>query len=209
MIARMDLFSDLATLQAMPIDDGELAFLPQLPLSTANEAVLRQLQDEIVWREETIFIYGKAQKQPRLSAWYGEAAYTYSGRTFHPLPFTPLLLEIKHAVEAVTGRQFNSVLLNCYRNERDSMGFHSDDERELGADPAIASVSFGATRTFILKHKRLPKTVKLDLTDGSLLLMAGTLQQHWRHGINKETRPSGVRINLTFRLIVAPSDNRK
>jgi alkylated DNA repair dioxygenase AlkB len=129
--------------------------------------------------------------------------YTYSGRTFQPLPFTPLQLAIKEAVEAVTGRQFNSVLLNYYRDERDSMGFHSDDERELGPEPAIASVTFGDARTFILKHKKLPKTLKLDLTDGSLLLMAGALQQHWRHGINKETKPRGVRVNLTFRLIDA------
>jgi alkylated DNA repair dioxygenase AlkB len=201
MIARMDLFSPASTLQPIPIEDGELSFLPQLPLALPNDAVLRQLLDETAWQQETIVIYGKPQKQPRLSAWYGEAAYTYSGRTFKPLPFTALQREIKQAVEAATGRQFNSVLLNCYRNERDSVGFHSDDERELGPEPAIASVTFGEPRTFILKHKTLPKTLKLPLTDGSLLLMAGTLQRHWRHGINKETTPRGARVNLTFRLI--------
>lgn len=197
----MDLFAADTTLQPIPIDDGELAFLPQLPLPLSNDAVLRRLLDEIAWREETIYLFGRAQKQPRLSAWYGEASYTYSGRTFHPLPFTPLLLELRRAVQEATGKAFNSVLLNCYRNERDSMGFHSDDEPELGPEPAIASVTFGTTRTFILKHKQRPATVKLDLTDGSLLLMAGTLQRHWRHGINKESKPRGLRINLTFRLI--------
>jgi alkylated DNA repair dioxygenase AlkB len=197
----MDLFSHDAALQPIPIADGELAFLAQLPLALPNGEVLRRLLDEIAWREETIYLFGKPQQQPRLSAWYGEASYTYSGRTFHPLPFTPLLLDIKHAVEDVTGKRFNSVLLNRYRNERDSMGFHSDDEPELGPEPAIASVTFGDTRTFILKHKKLGTTVKLDLTDGSLLLMAGTLQRHWRHGINKETKPRGTRVNLTFRLI--------
>ena len=197
----MDLFSADTTLQPIPIEDGELFFLPQLTLPLANDEILQRLLAEIAWREESIFIWGKLQKQPRLSAWYGDASYTYSGRTFHPLPFTPLLLEIKSAVELVTGRRFNSVLLNQYRNERDSMGFHSDDEAELGPEPAIASVTFGAARTFILKHKTLPKTVKLDLTDGSLLLMAGTLQRHWRHGINKESKPRDLRINLTFRLI--------
>lgn len=197
----MDLFAADATLQPIPIDDGELAFLPQLPLTLPNDAVLRRLLDEIAWREETIYLFGKAQKQPRLSAWYGEASYTYSGRTFHPLPFTPLLQDIRRAVEEATGKSFNSVLLNCYRNERDSMGFHSDDEPELGPEPAIASVTFGATRTFILKHRKRPATLKLDLTDGSLLLMAGTLQRHWRHGINKESKPCGLRVNLTFRLI--------
>jgi alkylated DNA repair dioxygenase AlkB len=197
----MDLFSADTSLQPIPIEDGRLSFLPQLPLALPNGEVLRRLLDEIDWREETIYLFGKAQKQPRLSAWYGEASYTYSGRTFHPLPFTPLLLDIKRVVEQATGERFNSVLLNRYRNERDSMGFHSDDEPELGPEPAIASVTFGDTRTFILKHRKLPRTVKLDLTDGSLLLMAGTLQRHWRHGINKETRPRGVRVNLTFRLI--------
>lgn len=197
----MDLFSADATLQPIPVEDGALSFLPQLPLGMPNDVVLRRLLDEIVWREETIYLFGKAQKQPRLSAWYGEASYTYSGRTFHPLPFTPLLDHIRRAVEAATGARFNSVLANCYRNERDSMGLHSDDEPELGADPAIASVTFGATRTFILKHRKRPLTVKLDLTDGSLLLMAGALQRHWRHGINKQATPCGVRVNLTFRMI--------
>jgi alkylated DNA repair dioxygenase AlkB len=197
----MDLFSAPATLQPIPIDDGELSFLSQLTLPAPNDVILQRLLDEIEWKEETIFVWGKEQKQPRLSAWYGEAAYTYSRKLFTPLPFTPLLAELKTIVESVTGRRFNSVLLNCYRNERDSVGFHSDDEPELGPTPAIASLTFGATRTFVLKHKTLPKTVKLDLTDGSLLLMAGTLQRHWKHGINKETRSRGVRVNLTFRLI--------
>jgi alkylated DNA repair dioxygenase AlkB len=121
--------------------------------------------------------------------------------TLHPLPFTPLQLQLKQAVEQATGRHFNSVLLNYYRDERDSMGFHADDEKELGPEPAIASLSFGAPRTFILKHRRLPRQLKLALGDGSLLLMAGALQSHWVHGINKERQPCGPRINLTFRKI--------
>jgi alkylated DNA repair dioxygenase AlkB len=147
--------------------------------------------------------------QPRLTAWHGEASYRYSGKTFHPEPFTPLQLLIKQAVEQATGRSFNSVLLNYYRDGRDSMGFHADDERELGSEPAIASVSFGAPRTFILKHRRLPKTVKLALGDGCLLLMAGALQSHWVHGINKESAAPGPRINLTFRTIYGPAGSPK
>ncbi|UGQ46293.1 alpha-ketoglutarate-dependent dioxygenase AlkB family protein [Massilia endophytica] len=197
----MDLFSTVNQLTPIPVEDGELAFLPQLPLALPNDEVLRLLLDETAWREEMITVWGKRHLQPRLSAWYGEARYTYSGKTFDPLPFTPLQLAIKAAAEEVTGRRYNSVLLNCYRNERDSMGFHSDNEPELGPEPSIASVSFGASRTFILKHKRLPRTVKLDLTDGSLLHMAGPLQANWRHGINKETRPCGLRVNLTLRHI--------
>ncbi|MCE3262522.1 MAG: alpha-ketoglutarate-dependent dioxygenase AlkB [Pseudoduganella sp.] len=197
----MDLFAAESELLPIPIDDGELYFMQQLPLPFANEVVLQRLLAETAWKAETIFLFGREVAQPRLSAWYGEARYTYSGRTFDPLPFTPLQLAIKQAVEAASGRRFNSVLLNYYRNEQDSMGFHSDDEPELGPEPAIASVSFGATRTFILKHKKLAKTVKMDLTDGSLLLMAGKLQHCWRHGINKERSPRGARLNLTFRLI--------
>ncbi|WP_426167132.1 alpha-ketoglutarate-dependent dioxygenase AlkB family protein [Pseudoduganella sp. R-34] len=197
----MDLFSAEAELLPIPIEDGELYFMRQLPLAVDNAEVMQRLLDETAWKAETIFLFGREVAQPRLSAWYGEQRYTYSGRTFEPLPFTPLQLEIKRAIEAASGKRFNSVLLNYYRNEQDSMGFHSDDEPELGPQPAIASVSFGATRTFILKHKKQPKTVKIDLTDGSLLLMAGKLQHCWRHGINKERTPRGPRINLTFRLI--------
>lgn len=197
----MDLFSAEAELLPIPIEDGELFFMQRLPLAVDNAEVMRRLLDETSWKAETIFLFGREVAQPRLSAWYGEQRYTYSGRTFEPLPFTPLQLEIKHAIEAASGKRFNSVLLNYYRNEQDSMGFHSDDEPELGPQPAIASVSFGATRTFILKHKKQPRTVKIDLTDGSLLLMAGKLQHCWRHGINKERKPCGPRINLTFRLI--------
>lgn len=197
----MDLFSAEAELLPIPIEDGELYFMRQLPLAVDNAEVMQRLLDETEWKAETIFLFGREVAQPRLSAWYGEQRYTYSGRTFEPLPFTPLQLEIKRAIEAASGKRFNSVLLNYYRNEQDSMGFHSDDEPELGPQPAIASVSFGATRTFILKHKKQPKTVKIDLTDGSLLLMAGKLQHCWRHGINKARTPCGPRINLTFRLI--------
>ena len=197
----MDLFADDAALTPIPIDDGELWFQQRLALDWPPAEVMRRLMEETDWRHEEVKVWGKLHMQPRLTAWHGEASYRYSGKTFHPLPFTPLQLHIKQAVEHATGRRFNSVLLNYYRDERDSMGFHADDERELGPDPAVASVSFGAPRTFILKHRRLPKTVKLALGDGCLLLMAGTLQQHWLHGINKERTPRGPRINLTFRMI--------
>ena len=200
-IPRMDLFADDAALTPIPIEDGELWFQQRLALDWPPEEVMQRLRDETDWRHEQVQVWGKLHMQPRLTAWHGEASYRYSGKTFHPLPFTPLQLRIKEAVERATGRRFNSVLLNYYRDERDSMGFHADDERELGAEPAVASVSFGAPRTFILKHRRLPKTIKLALGDGCLLLMAGTLQQHWLHGINKERTPRGPRINLTFRMI--------
>lgn len=197
----MDLFPPDATLIAIPLEDGELAMLAQLPLSLDNATVMARLLAETAWRSESITLWGKQFLQPRLTAWYGDASYTYSGLTMEALPFTPLLVEIKQAVEQASGRVFNSVLLNYYRNERDSMGMHSDDEAELGPEPPIASVSFGATRTFILRHKRSKRTVRIDLTDGSLLLMAGATQANWSHGINKGAAPKGPRINLTFRYI--------
>jgi alkylated DNA repair dioxygenase AlkB len=198
----MDLFPPAATLLPIPVADGELAWLAQLPLPYSNEEVFARLLAETAWRAETVLVFGKRHLQPRLSAWYGDASYTYSGLRLAPLPWTPLLGEIRAAVEAACGQHFNSVLLNRYRNGQDSMGMHSDDEPELGPEPVIASLSYGATRSFILRHKRNKDTIRLPLTDGGLLLMAGTLQQNWLHGINKSARPLGERINLTFRNIV-------
>jgi alkylated DNA repair dioxygenase AlkB len=198
---QLDLFASSTTLTPIPIEDGELALLAQLALPLPNAEVMQRLLEETAWREETVVVYGKRHLQPRLTAWHGDAAYTYSGLRLAPVPFTPLLQVIRAAVEQATGHRFNSVLLNYYRNERDSMGMHSDDEPELGPEPAIASLSFGATRTFVLRHKASKRAVRLSLEAGSLLLMAGKLQQNWLHGINKLTRPTGPRLNLTFRFI--------
>jgi alkylated DNA repair dioxygenase AlkB len=197
----MDLFSDEAQLQAIPIEDGELALLHRLPLPLSNAEVFERLLQETAWRHDSVVMYGKRHLQPRLTAWYGEASYTYSGLRLEPLPMTPLLAQLRGAVEAATGHRYNSVLLNHYRNGQDSMGMHSDDEPELGPHPVIASLSYGATRTFILRHKRSKRTVKLDLADGNLLLMTGSLQENWLHGINKTAKPIGSRLNLTFRYI--------
>ena len=197
----MDLFDSPGTLVPISLPDAELAWLAQLALACPNQEVFARLLADTPWRAETVLVYGKRHPQPRLTAWYGDASYTYSGLRLEPLPWTPLLLELRAAVEAACGQRFNSVLLNLYRNERDSMGMHSDDEPELGPTPVIASLSFGATRTLVLRHKRDKQVLRLPLTDGSLLLMAGATQQNWVHGINKSTRPLGARINLTFRYI--------
>lgn len=197
----MDLFPLDTGLQPIPIEDGELALLPQLPLPLDNAEIFERLLRDTPWRHETVVVYGKRHLQPRLTAWYGEAGYTYSGLRLAPMPLTPLLAELRGAVEAATGQRYNSVLLNYYRDGADSMGMHSDDEPELGPRPAIASLSYGATRTFILRHKQSKRTLKFALADGNLLLMAGVLQQHWLHGINKTAKPTGPRLNLTFRYI--------
>jgi alkylated DNA repair dioxygenase AlkB len=185
--------------------DAEVYYLRHLPLAETAHAVMRQLIDEVPWRAEKIVVWRKAFPQPRLIAWYGDVGtnYTYSGITLCPLPWTQALLDIKSRVQAVALTDFNSVLLNYYRDHRDSMGLHSDDEPELGARPILASLSLGEERTFILKHKRdkALRPVRLKLASGSFLLMKGETQRYWKHGIEKEARPC-PRVNLTFRRIL-------
>jgi alkylated DNA repair dioxygenase AlkB len=183
--------------------DADLSCWYQVELGYPYESLLQTLVDTTDWRQEQITVYGKPYLQPRLSAWHGDLGYSYSGIRLEPLPWTETLLHLKTQVEALTGQQYNSVLLNYYRDHNDSMGMHSDNERELGPRPAIASLSLGEERTFLLKHKTRKnlETVKLPLPAGSLLLMQGDTQTHWRHGINKERRPCGARINLTFRRV--------
>jgi alkylated DNA repair dioxygenase AlkB len=197
-----DLLSDFE-IERLPLPDADLSFWRQMDLGRPCDSLLQELIESTDWRQEEITVYGKSYLQPRLSAWHGDLSYSYSGIRLEPLPWTPILLDLKARVEALTGNEFNSVLLNYYRDQNDSMGMHSDDERELGPQPAIASLSLGEDRRFLLKHKTRKdlKTVKLVLHSGSLLLMRGDTQQYWRHGINKETRSCGPRINLTFRAI--------
>ena len=202
-----DLFEATDRLERIPIADGEVYYVSDLNLGRSADALLRQLIAEIPWRQENILVWGKLYSQPRLVAWYGDRGsdYTYSGIKLTPRPWTDLLRDIKKRVETVSATAFNSVLLNYYRDNRDSMGFHSDDEPELGVRPTIASLSLGEERTFVLKHKvnKLSKPVRLRLASGSLLLMKGETQRYWKHGIAKESRPCGPRINLTFRRIVS------
>jgi len=202
-----DLFSALeGQLAQIPMQDAEVSYLRHLRLAEPPHIVMGQLIDEVPWRAENIVVWGRTYPQPRLIAWYGDVGknYTYSGINLSPLPWTQALLHIKSRVEAVAHANFNSVLANYYRDHRDSMGMHSDDEPELGERPIIASLSLGEERIFILKHKR-DKTlepVRLKLASGSILLMKGDTQRYWKHGIDKETRPCGPRVNLTFRRIL-------
>ena len=186
----------------LPLHDADVLFLPQLPFALPEHEVLERLIAETPWQSHSITLWGKHYLQPRLMAWHGDAAYRYSGLALSPQPMTPLQLALKAAVEALSGHRFNTVLLNYYRDGRDSMGMHSDDEPELGAEPVIASLSFGATRRLALQHKSDKSRYKLDLNSGSLLLMSGKTQQNWLHGIAKVARPLGPRVNLTFRKIL-------
>jgi alkylated DNA repair dioxygenase AlkB len=202
-----DLFARTDRLERIPMSDAEVYYLHDLDLGCQHDSILHQLIADVPWRQENILVWRKVYPQPRLIAWYGDRGsdYTYSGLSLTPLRWTDLLLDIRKRVEAVAAAAFNSVLLNYYRDNRDSMGFHSDDEPELGARPVIGSLSLGQERTFVMKHKvsKLAKPVRLSLASGSLLLMKGDTQKYWKHGIAKEVHPLGPRVNLTFRQIAA------
>lgn len=161
----------------------------------------RKLENDIKWETKTLNFSGKEVQIPRLTAWYGDAPYTYSGLRLEPNAWTPTLLSLKSAVEERVVHPFNSVLLNLYRDGQDSVSWHSDDEKELGKNPVIASVSFGASRDFKLKHKYQDYNDSISLTSGSLLVMRGETQHYWQHSIPKTSKKVEPRINLTFRTI--------
>jgi len=163
-----------------------------------------RLYAEVTWERHCLRIFGRQVQAPRLSCWIGdaEAVYTYSGTRFVPRPWTPACAALRERVGAICRQRYNSVLCNLYRDGRDSMGWHSDDETELGARPRIASLSLGAPRRFRLRHRREPdQRLQIELPSGSVLLMAGATQQHYRHDLPKTARNVGPRINLTFRSV--------
>ncbi|WP_071872074.1 alpha-ketoglutarate-dependent dioxygenase AlkB family protein [Atopomonas hussainii] len=166
------------------------------------------LQTECAWQQPQVKVFGRWHPTPRLVAWYGDsdAAYRYSGQTHRPLAWTPTLSLIRDLVEQQTGRRFNGVLVNYYRNGHDSMGWHSDDERELGPEPWLASLSLGVERRFDLRRKGSTRiAVSFALKHGQLLLMDGQCQAAWQHQVPRSLKVSGARINLTFRHILHPA----
>jgi alkylated DNA repair dioxygenase AlkB len=187
------------------VPDAEIILYPSYFSESESDLIFQQLLTEINWRQDKIKFYGKEINIPRLTAWYGDngKSYTYSHITMNPLAWTPVLLTIKNRIEEVAKVYFNGVLINFYRHGKDSMGWHSDDEAELGKDPIIASVSFGGARKFQLRH-RFNKTLakqEFNLTHGSLLMMQGKTQEYWQHQIPKTSKSVMPRINLTFRII--------
>ena len=195
-----------STSQALDLPDGDVVFYPLFFPQAGADRLLGELLDTTEWRQESIKLYGKAIDIPRLTAWYGGdgTGYTYSGIVNEPQRWTPPLLEVKRAVEAPAGVTFNSVLLNRYRSGKDSVAWHSDDEMEFGENPVIASVSFGGTRTFQLKHKkRKDLKASVELTHGSLLIMRGATQHNWLHQVPKTVKDVLERVNLTFRVVLA------
>ena len=187
----------------LQLPDAEIRLFPQFIAAADATRWQAELVRTLAWQQHRITIYGKTIDCPRLSAWHGDsnARYAYSGQELTPAPWTPRLSALKTAVEAAADTAMNSVLANWYRNGIDSMGWHSDDEPELGENPTILSLSFGEPRVFQLRHKATGQREKILLPHGSLLLMAGETQRHWQHAINKSKRAMRSRINLTFRKI--------
>lgn len=184
-------------------NDGKLYlaknFLPRERANALHAALLQQLD----WQDEFIRIFGKTILSPRRVCWYGdsEAIYTYSGIRHSPSPWPGLLLQLRNQLQRFTNRPFNAVLANLYRDNNDSMGWHADKEKELGPAPCIASISLGSSRTFKIRHNKTKRTLSVEMTNGSLLLMVGDLQKKWQHSVPKSKRHSPSRINLSFRYI--------
>ena len=195
-------------LLSLPLPEAEVAFDPAwLPRGRAD-ALFATLREAIPWEVHRLRLFGRQVDSPRLSCWIGDpdAAYTYSGTRFEPRPWPAALRQIRASLAADLGVDFNSVLANLYRDGRDAMGWHADAEAELGPRPVIASLSLGATRRFVLRHRGEPaRRLALDLPAGSLLLMAGDTQRHYRHALPRTARPVGPRINLTFRRLGGPA----
>ncbi len=201
----LDFFESVNTPQIHQLKDAHLEYHPGY-FSDSKYGV-QDFIDGINWRGDSISLYGKTHDIPRLHAWYADPAvhYQYSGISLPLNPWNALLLEIKRDVEKASGQHFNGVLCNLYRNGSDYAAWHSDDEKVLGKNPTIASVSFGANRKFVMKHL-YDKTVEkfeLELEDASLFIMSGKTQHYWKHQLNKTQKVVGPRVNLTFRYLKA------
>ncbi|HJL20175.1 MAG TPA: alpha-ketoglutarate-dependent dioxygenase AlkB [Sandaracinaceae bacterium LLY-WYZ-13_1] len=192
-------------------DGGWVRFVERFV--TDHEAWMTALREGLPLRQETVRVFGREHPTPRLTSWHGDpgCAYAYSGRVFEPAPWTERLTALRDRLEATCDVRFNSVLANYYRDGADAMGAHADDEPELGPsrdDVRIASISFGAPRRFVLKHRTTKETHEQLLGEGSLLVMGGTLQRHYTHRVPRTKKPVGPRLNLTFRLVLRGASAR-
>jgi alkylated DNA repair dioxygenase AlkB len=201
-----DLFGEVpaGSWQAIELPGAEVSLCRGWLDAREADALLAALQAQVAWEVHRIRLFGREVESPRLSCWIGDAdaVYRYSRTRFSPRPWTPGLAALRGRIESACGTRFNSVLANLYRDGRDAMGWHSDDEASLGAQPAIASLSLGATRRFRFRE-RVPqgRTHVLELDHGSLLLMAGDTQRRYRHDLPRTRAGCGPRINLTFRYV--------
>lgn len=190
--------------QTYHLPDAHLVFYPSFFEKNLADELFEYLKNEIPWQQDQIKVFGKVYDQPRLTALYAnnKKPYSYSNITMHPHLFDQKMRYIKQQVDKASGLEFTTCLLNLYRNGQDSNGWHADDEKELGTNPPIASVSFGQQRVFKMRRKNNHKEkFELELPHGSLLLMLGTTQTYWQHQIPKTQKKILERINLTFRII--------
>jgi len=185
------------------VTNGEYLFYPNFFSKIECDLYLKALKSNIEWKQESMNMYGKQVNFPRLTAWYGDndKPYSFSGITLKPKSWSNELISIKEKIEPISKVKFNSVLLNLYRSGNDSISWHTDAEKELGVNPIIASVNFGATRKFQLRNNNTKEKIEIELTNGSLLIMQGELQHYWQHQVPKTNKVVGERINLTFRVI--------
>ncbi|WP_163518060.1 alpha-ketoglutarate-dependent dioxygenase AlkB family protein [Gelidibacter japonicus] len=199
----MDLFNSLPESNLLPLD-GDVRYYGSILDSKSANHYFDQLLKTILWEHDQTVIFGKLIVTKRKVAWYGDEPfnYTYSKTTKSALPWTKELLELKEMIESESGETFNSCLLNLYHSGEEGMSWHSDDEKDLKKNGAIASLSLGATRKFAFKHKVSKQTVSVVLENGSLLIMKGSTQSNWLHRLPPTKRISTPRINLTFRTIV-------
>lgn len=188
--------------QCFQVPDAQLFYWPEF-LNGAESASLLNYLPSLAWQQPEISMFGRKLLIPRKQLWMGDphCSYRYSGVTFEPEPWTEPLRQLTASINQSLQQSFNCVLLNWYRDGSQAMGWHSDDEPELGADPQIASLSLGQTRRFDLQHKQHHMQLQLELQHGSLLLMAGQCQQYWQHRIPKQSKVTAERFNLTFRYI--------
>lgn len=208
-MGQLDIFGNNESKNLFPtyginkIDNGEFIYLPHFFNKLESDKYFSTLKNNILWKQESMNMYGKRVDFPRLTSWYGDndKPYSFSGITLAPNPWSEDLIEIKKRIEPMSKVIFNSVLLNRYRNGSDSISWHTDAEKELGTNPVIASVNFGQARKFQLRHIKTKELLEIDLTHGSLLIMQGELQHFWQHQVPKTSKPVSERINLTFRVI--------
>ena len=192
------------SMTSLPLADAEIALDARWLAEADADRLLGALREAIPWEVHHIRLFGREHASPRLSCWIGDpgTGYRYSGSYFEPHPWPPELARLRERLDTELGIGFNSVLANLYRDGRDCMGWHSDDEAELGLAPVIASVSLGATRRFVLKHRGEPqRKLEIVLPHGSLLVMSGATQRNYRHALPRTAKPVRERINLTFRRI--------
>jgi len=188
----------------LPLTDGIFEYYPNFLSEEKANQIFQQILNETAWQQDSISIFGKTHLQPRLTALYGNNGkpYSYSNIIMQPNNFSPLLIHIKEEIETLCNENFTTVLLNLYRDGNDSNGWHADDEKELGRDPIITSLSLGEERVFHIKHNTKDEKFKLNLENGSLLLMKNGSQTHYKHQIPKTNTVKKPRINLTFRTIL-------